>query len=80
MLPVVAFLPLLAGLGAPATPFLWIERARATVDWWSQLGSGFIRLSVIPLVVNSRCLRAGAGKEYAPAAFIRRFWGAAQLS
>src|SRR5215831_19367605 len=51
MLRVVAFLPLLAGLGALATPFLWIERARATVDWWSQLGSGFIRLSVIPLVV-----------------------------
>ena len=51
MLRVVAFIPLLAGLGALATPFVGVERARATLEWWSRLGSGPVRLSAIPLLV-----------------------------
>jgi len=50
MLRVVAFIPLLAGLGAFATPFVGVERARATLDWWSHLGTVYIRLSGIPLL------------------------------
>ena len=50
MLRVVAFVPLLAGLGALAMPLIGVERARATLDWWSHLGSVYIRLSVIPLL------------------------------
>ncbi len=51
MLRVVAFVPLLAGLGTLAVPFLGVERARATLDWWSHLGSGYIRLSAIPVLI-----------------------------
>jgi hypothetical protein len=47
MLRVVAFIPLLAGLGALATPFVGVERARATLQWWSRLGFGYIRLTAI---------------------------------
>jgi hypothetical protein len=50
ILRVVAFVPLLAGLGALATPSMGVERARATLDWWSHLGSVYIRLSAIPLL------------------------------
>jgi hypothetical protein len=48
---VVAFIPLLAGLGALATPFVGVERARATLEWWTRLGPGYLRLSAIPLLV-----------------------------
>jgi len=48
---VVAFIPLLAGLGALATPFVGIERARAILEWWSQLGPGYIRLSALSLLL-----------------------------
>jgi hypothetical protein len=44
---VVAFIPLVAAL---ATPFVGVERARAIIEWWSLQGSGFVRLSVIPLL------------------------------
>jgi hypothetical protein len=48
---VVAFIPLLAGLGALATPFVGIERARAILEWWSQLGPGYVRLSALSLLL-----------------------------
>jgi hypothetical protein len=48
---VVALIPLLAGLGALATPFVGVERARAALQWWSGLGSGYIRLTAIPLLL-----------------------------
>ena len=44
---VVAFIPLVAAL---ATPFVGVERARATIEWWSLQGSGLVRLSAIPLL------------------------------
>jgi len=47
---VVAFIPLVAGLGALATPSLGFERARAAVDWWVLLGSGYLRLTAILLL------------------------------
>jgi len=47
---VVACIPLLAGIGALATPFVGLERARAAIEWWSQLGSGVARFSAIPLL------------------------------
>jgi hypothetical protein len=33
---VVAFIPLLAGVAAVLTPFVGLERARDTVEWWSR--------------------------------------------
>jgi hypothetical protein len=51
VLRIVAFVPLLAGLGALATPFLGVERAQATLEWWSRLGPAYLRLSAIPLLV-----------------------------
>lgn len=48
---VVAFIPLLAGLGALATPFVGVERARALLEWWSQLGPGYVRLSALSLLL-----------------------------
>jgi hypothetical protein len=48
---VVAFIPLLAGLGALATPFVGVERARAILEWWSQLGPGYVRLSALSLLL-----------------------------
>jgi hypothetical protein len=44
---VVACIPLVAAL---ATPFVGVERARATIEWWSLQGSGVVRLSAIPLL------------------------------
>jgi hypothetical protein len=40
VLQVVAVLIVIAGL---ATPFFGIERTRKLLDWWSTLGSGYIR-------------------------------------
>ena len=48
---VVAFIPLLAGLGALVTPLVGIERARAILEWWSQLGPGYVRLSALSLLL-----------------------------
>jgi hypothetical protein len=48
---VVAFIPLLAGLGALATPLVGVERARAILQWWSQLGPGYVRLSALSLLL-----------------------------
>ena len=48
---VVAFIPLLAGLGALATPFVGVERAGAILEWWSQLGPGYVRLSALSLLL-----------------------------
>jgi hypothetical protein len=48
---VVGFIPLVAAL---ATPFVGVERARAIIEWWSLQGSGFVRLSVIPLLALGR--------------------------
>jgi hypothetical protein len=39
------------GFAALATPFLALERARATLEWWSRLGSGYVRLSAIPVLI-----------------------------
>lgn len=47
---VVALIPLAVALGALATPFLGVERARATIEWWSSQGSGFVRLSALPVL------------------------------
>ena len=47
---VVAFIPILAGLGALATPLIGLERARATLEWWSRQGAGVARLSAAALV------------------------------
>lgn len=44
---VVAFIPLVAGL---AIPFVGVDRARATVEWWSLQGPGMVRLSSIPVL------------------------------
>jgi len=44
---VVAFVPLVAGI---ATPLVGVERAPAIIEWWSQQGSGVVRLSAIPLL------------------------------
>src|SRR5262245_40674034 len=47
---VVACIPLLAGLGALATPMVGLERARATIDWWSRQGPGVVRLPAVALL------------------------------
>jgi hypothetical protein len=44
---VVAFIPLVDAL---ATPFVGVEHARATIEWWSLQGSSYVRLSAIPLL------------------------------
>jgi len=44
---VVAVIPLLAAL---ATPLMGVERARAIIEWWTQQGSGVVRLTAIPLL------------------------------
>jgi hypothetical protein len=44
---VVALGPILAAI---ALPFVGVERARATIEWWTLLGSGVIRLTGIPLL------------------------------
>jgi hypothetical protein len=51
MLRVLAFIPLLAGLGALATPFVGVERAQAILEWWSRLAPSYLRLSVIPVLL-----------------------------
>ena len=48
---VVALIPVLAGLGALATPFVGVERAGAILEWWSQLGPGYVRLSALSLLL-----------------------------
>lgn len=45
---VVAFVPLLAGL---AIPFVGVERARTAIAWWSLQGSGYMRLSALPVLI-----------------------------
>jgi len=44
---IVAVIPLVAAI---ATPFVGVERAPAIIEWWSQQGSGLLRLSAIPLL------------------------------
>ena len=44
---VVAFVPILAGL---AIPIIGAERASAMVSWWTGLGPGVERLSVLPVL------------------------------
>jgi len=43
----VAVIPLVAAI---ETPFVGVERARATIEWWTQQGSGVVRLTGIPLL------------------------------
>jgi len=43
----VAVIPFVAAI---ATPFVGVERAPAIIEWWSQQGSGLLRLSAIPLL------------------------------
>ena len=43
----VAVIPLAA---AVATPFVGVDRARATIEWWTQQGSFVLRLTGIPLL------------------------------
>jgi hypothetical protein len=47
---VIAFIPLLAGVGALATPSIGLERARAIIEWWSRQGPGVLRLPAVFLV------------------------------
>jgi len=47
---VVAFIPLLAGIGALAIPLIGVEHAQALLDRWSSEGPGLTRLTGIPLV------------------------------
>ena len=47
---VVACIPLLAGVGALATPLVGLERARGAIEWWSQRGPGVARLTALPLL------------------------------
>jgi hypothetical protein len=51
LLRVVGVIALLAGFGALLTPSLGIDRAQATLQWWSQLASGYIRLTALAVVV-----------------------------
>jgi hypothetical protein len=44
---VVALGPILAAI---ALPFVGVERARATIEWWTLQGSSVIRLTGIPLM------------------------------
>lgn len=44
---VVAFIPLVAGI---VTPFVGIERAQTVIEWWTQQGSDFVRLTAFPLL------------------------------
>src|SRR5262245_7664160 len=46
----VACIPLLAGLGALATPMVGLERARAMIEWWSRQGADVARLTAVPLL------------------------------
>jgi drug/metabolite transporter superfamily protein YnfA len=43
----VAVIPLVAAI---AMPILGVERARATIEWWTQQGSAVVRLTGIPLL------------------------------
>lgn len=43
----VALIPFLAAI---AMPIVGTERARATIEWWTQQGSGVIRITGIPLL------------------------------
>ena len=47
---VVAFIPLLAGIGALATPSIGLERAHAMLEWWSHQGPGMVRLPAVFLL------------------------------
>jgi hypothetical protein len=47
---VVACIPVLAGLGALATPMVGLGRARAMIEWWSRQGAGVARLTAVPLL------------------------------
>ena len=44
---VFAFIPLVAGI---ATPLVGVERAPLIIEWWSQRGSGLVRLSAVLLL------------------------------
>ena len=44
---VVALIPLVAGI---ATPFVGVERAPAIIQWWSQQGSGVVRLTALAVL------------------------------
>jgi hypothetical protein len=44
---VVAVIPSAAGI---AMPFVGVERARATIEWWTLQGSGVVRLTAFPLL------------------------------
>jgi hypothetical protein len=47
---VLALIPLVLGLAALATPSVGVERARGAIDWWLLLGSGYVRLTAIPIL------------------------------
>jgi hypothetical protein len=44
---VVGLIPLVAAI---ATPFVGVDRAPAIIEWWSQQGSGLVRLSAVFLL------------------------------
>lgn len=50
LLRVVACVPLLAGLGALATPIVGVDRAQAAIAAWSRQGDGVVRLTGIVLL------------------------------
>ena len=47
---VVACIPLAAALGAFVAAFVEVDRARATIEWWSLQGPWLVRLSAAPLL------------------------------
>jgi hypothetical protein len=47
---VVAFIPLLAGVAALATPFVGLERAVAAVEWWSRQSPTVARFTAVPIL------------------------------
>ena len=47
-----------------ATPFFGVERSRAAVDWWSEHGTLFMRLTmVLPVVLGAFLIRAVASSR-----------------
>ena len=47
VLRVVGLIPILAAI---ATPFVGVERVPAIIEWWSQQGSGMVRLSALAVL------------------------------
>jgi hypothetical protein len=67
MLRVLAVVPILAGLGALAAPFMDFERARETLEWWSRLAPGYIRLTALAVLAFGGFIAYVCGPDRRPA-------------